>query len=234
MSSGAEFRWRERWAEGLTIVISILLALFADAAWDYRGDRVEEEQLLEGLRTEFVEAADEIANDIAARDQILARTDHLLAARGSADGGPAPDSLQDVVRDLVNWRFYTPVHAVLDDAVESGRLDLIQSREVREAIVAYLQARERLPVFERLERDFVTNELEPYLAPRLALDQVMAEEPDRAALIGQADRLTDLLADDRFGSLLFIRRDRSEQAQIYSRIVERAIRDVRAAVGALQ
>lgn len=63
-------RWRERSLQGLTIVVSILLALLADAAWGYRADRADELLLLEGLRTEFVD-----------------------------------------------WRFYTPVHASLDDVI---------------------------------------------------------------------------------------------------------------------
>lgn len=224
-------RWRDRGAEGLTIVVSILLALLADAAWGYRVDRADERQLLDGLRDEFAEAADEIGNDIAAREEILRRTGELIHARGAPAARPVPDSVRDVVWNLLNWRFYTPVHAILDDAIESGRLDLIRSDAVRRSLMAYLQARDRLPVFEGLERDFVTMQVEPYLGDRLALDRIMDEDADAASVRSEAERFLGLLSDDRFGSLLYLRRDRSDQAQIYSRIVERAIEDVREALG---
>jgi type II secretory pathway pseudopilin PulG len=230
MNRHGERRWRDRGAEGLTIVVSILLALLADAAWGYRNDRADERQLLEALRAEFAEAAEEIANDIAARDQILVRTDRLLEARRGPEGPIVADSLPAIVRDLVNWRFYTPGHAVLEDALESGRLDLIRSRQVRESLMAYRQASDRLPVFESHERSFVTDELEPYLGSRIALDKIMLDERDQDALAGQAEHFSQLLSDDRFGSLLYVRRDRSAEAQIYSRGVERAIRTVREAL----
>lgn len=222
-------RWRDRGAEGLTIVVSILLALLADAAWGYRADRAEERQLLDGLRDEFAEAADEIGNDIAAREEILHHTEAVILARRDPAARPAPDSVRNIVSDLLNWRFYTPIHAVLDDAIASGRVDLIRSRQIRESLMAYLQARDRLPVFDELERDFVTTQMEPFLGARLALDEMM--DADLASTTAEVEHFLELLGDDRFGSLLYFRRDRTEQAQIYSRIVERAIEDVREALG---
>jgi len=224
-------RWRTRAAEGLTIVVSILLALIADAAWDYRSDRVDERALIAALRTEFAEAADEIANDIAARDEILARTEQFLEARQTKVIPLAADSLPAALTDLLNWRFYTPGHAVLEDAVESDRLDLIRSDAVRGELMAYIQARERLPVFEAMERDFVADRMEPYLGAEVALDLAMLGTPDRTLLEPETARLTSLMADPTFGSLLYVRRDRSVQAQLYSRIVQRAIARVREALG---
>jgi len=224
-------RWWSRGAEGLTIIVSILLALLADAAWGYRGDRADERQLLDGLREEFVEAADEIGNDIAARDRILRRTETLIDARRDPAARPGPDSVREFVSDLLDWRFYTPIHAVLDDAIESGRVELIRSRQIRESLMAYLQARDRLPVFDQLERDFVTAQVEPFLGARIALDWIADPEADRASAAREAERFLGLLDDDRFGSLLYLRRSRTEQAQIYGRMVQRAIEDVRVALG---
>jgi hypothetical protein len=226
----ADGRWRTRGAEGLTIVVSILLALLADAGWDYRKDRADERQLIEGLRAEFAHAATEIDNDIRSRSEILARTEALLEVRQDPVEPPPADSIQGIMFDLLNWRFYTPVHAVLEDALQSGRLELIRSDSVRVRLMAYMQARDRLPVFETLERDFVTQRLEPYLSSRVALDYVMDGSTDAAALKREGATLWALLADAEFGSLLYVRGDRSGQAQLYSEMVQREIAAVRRAL----
>lgn len=224
-------RWTARAAEGLTIVVSILLALLADAAWGYRGDRADERYMLAGLRSEFREAANEISNDIDARSEILFRTDQLLEARRSTAFRTAPDSIQAILGDLLNWRFYTPAHAVLNDAIESGRLELIRSNRIREALMAYIQARDRLPVFEILERDFVTERLEPYVGSHVALDVVMSPDAVDPTVEQETARFDSLLDEHDFGSLLYLRRDRSAQAQLYSTIVQRRIEEVLNSLG---
>ncbi len=223
-------RWRDRWAEGATIVVSILLALLADAAWGYWMDRVEERELLTGLQAEFGEAAAEISNDIDAREEIVRHTDLLLAARAGDGPRPPVDSIPVILVDLLNWRFYTPVHAVLDDAVVSGRLDLIRSRVIRESLMTYLQARDRMPVFDQLERDFATAQLEPYLGARVPLDRITGEAGGLTPDSAEAERFFRLLDEDGFGSLLHIRRDRTEQALVYARAVARAIDGARTAL----
>ena len=58
----------------------------------------------------------------------------------------------------------------------------------------------------------------------------MDRDGDREAARAEAERFVTLLTDDEFGSLLYIRRDRSQQARVYSRIVARAIEAVREAL----
>lgn len=63
--------WRRRGAESLTIIVSILLALAAEAAWQCRGDRATEREILAGLRIEFATAEAEIRGDLTSREAIL-------------------------------------------------------------------------------------------------------------------------------------------------------------------
>ena len=219
--------WLRRGAEGLTIIVSILLALAADTAWSYRRDRVEERQLLEGLRTEFAGAAAEVASDLVARAEILRQVETLLQARHDPALAPTPESVPEIVTALIDWRFYTPAHAILDDAMSSGRLDLIRSDEVRMALMSYVQERGRVPVFDELERDFVASRLEPYLASRMALDRLLGASSPPGAVRAESGRVLSLLADDTFGSLLEIRMERTQQASIFARIVREAVADVR-------
>jgi len=187
--------------------------------------------MLAGLRAEFRVAAREIANDMDARSEILLRTDQLLEARQSTAFRTAADSIPALLGDLLNWRFYTPAHAVLNDALESGRLELIRSDSIRRALMAYIQARDRLPVFETLERDFVTERLEPYVGSRVALDAVMSPGVAGSTLDVEASRFDSLLREDHFGSLLYLRRERSDQAQLYSAAVQGRIAEVLNSLG---
>lgn len=218
-------RWMRRGAEVLTIVFSILLALAADAAWSYRGDRAEEGRLLQGLHQEFLEAEREVENDLEARREIL---DRLQLLRGVRSGDLAPpDSVAVLVSALLDWRFYTPAHAVLDDAVSSGRLDLIRSPEIRRALMAYDQQRGRLEVFDARERDFVSEHLEPYLIVRVALDRLLDEPPtpDDAARV-----LSLMGSDEAFAGLVALKQQRTEEASTFSRVVQRHIEDVLASL----
>ena len=212
--------WARRGAEGLTIALSILLALAADAAWDYRGDRADEARLLEGLRAEFRDAEAEMAADLAQRDSILTLVDLALSVR--TGGAVPPSAVPDVVLALLDWRFYTPGHAVFEDALTSGRLDLIRSDEIRLALMGYEQQRRRVEVFDERERAFVADQLEPYLAEHLALDRLT---PD-AMHASEAERLLQLLDDDAFASLISLKRQRTSEAMRFSRIVASRIEGV--------
>jgi len=215
-------------AEALTIVVGILLALAADAGWAWLGDRGDEARLLEGLREEFAQAEQEITADMAARERTVAIADRLLGA--GAEDAVAPGADSPAMDDLMNWRFYTPAHPFLDDALSSGRIELIRSGEVRRAIMAYVQERERIKVFDEQERTFVSDRLEPFMGARLSLDRLRGlRGPD--AVASEVGRLVELTGDPEFRSLLFLRRDRSHMANSYGAGLRNTIRGVRDALG---
>jgi len=206
----------------VTIAFSILLAIAADAAWGYRSDRAEEARLLEALHAEFTDAGAEVQNDLDSRQLMLGRLSFAEEARTGRT--PPPDSLPAIVGALLDWRFYTPAHAVLDDAISSGRLDLIRSDEVRRAIMSYDQERGRLEVFDARERDLVSAQIEPYLARVLPLDRLLSEGGGSG---DEDDRLAALLAsDDVLASLGALKRQRTEEASTFSRVLQRRILSV--------
>ena len=156
------------------IVGSILLALFLDAAWDYRTDRVQEAEYIEGLREEFQANQRELSVDAARRDEMATLTARALLA--TETGGPAleADSARLVIGALLDYRFYSPSEAVLNDLISSGSLSILRSAELRRALMQYLQECERLRVAEERERDFAAGALEPYLVDHLTLSQAQA------------------------------------------------------------
>lgn len=213
-------KWNGRAVEVLTIAASILLALGADAGWDYQRDRADEAELLAGIATEFDEAVDELRTDSLARDAMHRRYQMALAHR-KGEATP-PDSLEAIFVSLLDWRFHTPGHAVLDDALSSGRFQLIRSDSVRTAVMRYQRQRERLEVFEAAEREIVADQVEPYLAGRLALDRLLSPaDPEEVSRFG--DLLRD---DDTFGSLLMLKRQRTRMARVFAGIAAARAEDV--------
>lgn len=190
-------------ADGATIMFGILAALFVDAAWDYRTDRADETEYLASLREEFREAADELASDQRRRAQMREAAATLLAHR-TAGTGPERERTYRLVRDLMDYRFYTPSHPVLEEITSAGRITLIRSDRLRFLLRQYAQERERLAVVEQRDIAFVSERLGPYMAARLRLDRY---EGDDGVDVEQADAqdLTDLLQLREFGSLVYLR-----------------------------
>jgi len=219
--------WRRRGGEGLTIIVSILLALATDAAWDYRGDRATEREILAGLRIEFAEAEAEIRADLSSREEILRWSRRLLAVREGQSAEPPPDSLSEVLLKTIDYRFYTPAHPVLEDILASGRLELLRSDELRGHLMRYIQERDRIGVLDERERVFAANRIEPFLESRVDLAYLALQSDDSARSAREAARFYTAIRETAFGSLLYYRIERTDGAQEFGEILLGVIQDVR-------
>ena len=230
MTQSGSRGWSRYVLEALTIVFSVLFALAIDALWDYRLDRVAEREYLAGLRDEFEASAVELESDKLEREKILRRTEALLARTRGVGDVPA-DSLGPWTASALNYRFFTPVHSVLDDLMSSGNLKLIRSRALRRALLDYEQERQRLAVIEQRERDFLAEQLEPHLARSLPLDDYLTLDVfDNDPVLEPPPAVAPyrrLLDDPTTASLLHLRWERSEGARAFARNVERSIQRVR-------
>jgi hypothetical protein len=208
-------RWRRFVVEVLTIVLGVLLALGADEGRQYLSDRATEREILTALKGEFDADTVEIGSDQANRMAKLDAIERLNGARSGTATMPPPDTLAGNVLWLLNWRYYTARHPVLDDALSTGRFDLIRSNALREALVVFQQERSRIGVTEEQEREFVSRQLQPYLAERLDLEALSSPRtPEQRAQALRA--LPWLLRDKTFGSILFLSRDRTENSHDFA------------------
>lgn len=202
--------------DGATIVVGIVLALLLDQGWRTASDRLEEREAIAGLRAEFETGRSELAADQQARREALVRLERLLAV---ADGGPAvhPDSVAAYTAAMLDYRFYTPSHPVLDDLIASGRLHLLRSDALRYRIMRYLQERDRLAIVEERERRFSADRMEPWLLDHLPLGP--PRTPDDELLWGphvDPESLDDALLDPSFRTLLVLRVERTDIALRFS------------------
>jgi hypothetical protein len=217
-------------AEVLTIVVGVLLALAADAGRQYLADRATEREILAALRVEFAADVREIGADQNRRARKLAAIALLDRERTGDPDDPPPDTLAAAVALSMDWRWYTASHPVLDDVLSTGRLELLRSVDLRRALMDFGQERARLAVIEQGEREFVAREVEPYLASRLDLSGLASpRSPEQRAAAMRA--LPDLLADQTFGSLLYLDRARTESSRDYAAGLLDKVSAVQAALG---
>ncbi len=151
-------------AEGLAVLIGILLAFAIDAAWEERGQRATERELLTAVQNELVDARSGFAENKARLEQVSRRGTEVLRALGTpTPGSISDDSVIVLSRGVSPPPMYYPPRAALDDLTGSGGIALVQSDSVRRAIAAYgrtlshdLQRQELLLELWRVE-------LAPYL-----------------------------------------------------------------------
>jgi hypothetical protein len=127
---------------------------------------------------------------------------------------------------LLNYRFFSPARAVLDDLIDSGNLAIVRSDTVRFALQRYMQQLEQLRVVEQRERDFIADVIEPYVAEAVRLDDLLPvqsyDDPIRAppsSLVGFRARRSD----DTLANLAFMRLERSVTAYRFGRLISRRI-----------
>ena len=192
--------WPRILAEGLVIVVSVLVALGADAWWDGRQDRREEWSRLSAVRVELGDAYASYGDLLAT---IAARTDRIaevLAQTNDYDGNEHRlDSLFFRLGPLTDP---TPPTVALDDAISAGALGLIESAEMRRALARYHAAVERVQGEAEVIRGRFEREL-PLGYEFINLRRQMATSPSEAFDVGLPDiplppRYEELLANRRF------------------------------------
>jgi hypothetical protein len=149
-------------AEFIVISLGVLMALAADAAWDERGESIQEADYLVALRIELAAASDELAEDHRERERTLARADSLVSQfdERTAD----TDAIARWTEDLTfRLRKFAPPSAVLDDLVSTGSLSLLASSNLRFGLMEYRRQRERLAFLEERVLAVTEGELVPFM-----------------------------------------------------------------------
>jgi hypothetical protein len=210
--------------EVTAIVFSILLAFLIEAWWDARGDRARERSYVVKLIGEFDAGRRELATDLRVRGALLDGWVRLLRPPA-----PAGDSVGAIVASLDSYRFYTPVHAVFDDLISSGALNLLRSDTLRVAILAYAQERDRVAGVENTEQQIVTHTIVPYLLEKAEfLPWITPAQRDSLRLGSEPPRRDPhaLLNDPTFRNLLYLRWERGDVTQRYSADLHEVVLEV--------
>jgi hypothetical protein len=211
--------------ELVVIIAGILLALAADAAWDYRQDREEEAAILRALVIEFKNDAAELIEDQAIREERLDLYDALI---NRADGLSISEKAQALKR-LMGRRFYAPNHAVLDDVLTTGRLGLLTSDRLRLLIMSFEHERETqiimegasVDIFEQF-RSLIIGNLD-----LLSLNEGKVGEVRYLQALGEVG-MEAILKDSTFRSLMYLTHRRLLGIHQHGEVLLGIVRDVEA------
>ena len=152
----------------LVIVVGVLLALAAEAAWVERGERIREQAILHDLIEEFRANESRLLVDIDTNVGAQAAGEAWAAAMLGSDA-VSSDSLSSLFFTSHWGARFDPVTGVLRSVIDGGELGTIRDDELRAALAGWLDRAEEA----RLTDVGVTN-MRASLAPVL-----LALEPGR-------------------------------------------------------
>jgi hypothetical protein len=137
MTETQNIPWRRHSIEAAAIVGSILLAFSIDAWWEERGLRVEEQQVLQGLRSEFHYISDVLSGHMSEHLQHLQTLENFLDAAGN---GGVEEARPIVIATLLV--LLTPMTSdlgsgSLDALIGSGRIEILTNRTLRAKLAAW-------------------------------------------------------------------------------------------------
>ena len=164
MNDERDIPWLRISAEAAAIVVSILLAFAIDAWWTNRQIIAEEYDTLTQLRSEYVRnvelLAEKRASHAATEQSMLALLRTISIAQQS--GLDRESVFPDLDKTIIRWTF-DPETGAISGVLESGKLSIIQSDQLRSALAGWpakLQdvIEDEIAVWNFTGRDFV-----PYL-----------------------------------------------------------------------
>ena len=129
--------WKRTTVEAAAIVASILLAFAIDAWWEERGLRIEEQQVLQGLRSEFDSIRDVLSGHMSEHLQHLQTFEDFLDAAGNGgveEAGPIVDAALLVLLTPMTSDLGSGTLAAL---LSSGRIEILSNRTLRAKLAAW-------------------------------------------------------------------------------------------------
>ena len=149
--------------EVVAIVGSILLAFAIDAAWESAREDRQAEELLISLRVEFQAERAEVSRHGERWAEVRAATTRLLEALGD-DAAPAPAVADTLLQRFMTPTTFDPAQGALQALISSGDIDLIENRELRNALTGWSSVVGELSDNEIAMREFLLMVVGPYLA----------------------------------------------------------------------
>jgi len=210
MKSERRSMWLRIVAEGVAIVVSILLAFAIQAWWDGRRDRAEERVALMGLRQEFEKNLAQLDATMAFHEEGVLMSERLLSLSraDSPDSNPvAMDSL--VRRGWIDYGTFNPSQGLLSALVASGDIRLIRNTQLREAIGAWSGMLDDLVEDELIIARDSQERWTPAIHARVPMDYVYALASGRVAEGDRPDYRV-LLGDTLLENYLLQRIDNTE------------------------
>lgn len=173
MASIREIPWPRILAEGIAIVVSILLAFLIQAWWEGRQSSDDERVVLEALYIDLNQKKLRLVQDQRLSETIIETGTKLLAATGDTESSLDQESLDELIGNLL-W--YNPESnwdsAPMNSLLMGGDMSLIGNTTLIQKLASLQVTMNRARLIMRVDANFHENRLMPYLAENADLVQI--------------------------------------------------------------
>ena len=128
--------WKRVIVEGLTILVSILLAFAIDAWWANSVDRSEEQRILISLRQELESNVSKFKQGLVLREAVAEAAFEILEVAEGVKPIPEAEYLDRLIGSLNWWHSSAPAVGALRTISESGKLSLVTDESLRSDIAS--------------------------------------------------------------------------------------------------
>jgi hypothetical protein len=204
MKNTRDIPWIRLFSEATAIVVSILLAFSIEAWWEGRQLAEEEQSALLQLRSEFirnVEILEDKRNNHVAVEQSMLTLLQYITDRKAEDLSQAT-VLNDLDKAIIRWTFEAET-SVLSSLIGSGKLSIIQSDMLRNALGGWPAKIQDVVEDEMAIWNFTGSDFVPYLYDKSSFRTMYnSNEPTRQVGVGPyATDVEEILADRMFENL---------------------------------
>jgi hypothetical protein len=214
MSTNDSIPWKRTSAEGVTIVISIVLAFAIDAWWDERQERRDELEILDRLQAELsvnIERIDRVGVFRTLKIEYAVDLFDLIG-EAQAQGDDTIDVPIMMLMHLADSSTFEADIPVLEGLIRSGRLEIVEDQNVLAAVAMWESGLRNYTEVAIRERQNTDNRFLPALYARGDVAQVLMRLDGSAALRAEPDPhdVTTLHIDNQLKALVA---ERTENAR---------------------
>lgn len=124
--------------EGIVIVLSILLAFGIDAMWAQHQDRLEEQEVLASLESDFAANLVSVDRIIEVYELSAGRIERLISLSPEEIRALSQKEVSEIMLSTANPWTFDPVRGTVDTLVYGGRLAILENPELRKSLVTFL------------------------------------------------------------------------------------------------
>jgi len=158
--------------EILLVVIEILIALQVNSWHQHLLDQREAENIKANLHEEFTENRALLNTSRNQFKKSIASGLVLINLVGASRSELEKHNLDSLFYFTFESASYLPSDNSLQDILQSGRLDLISDKALRENLLFWSASMKRLKNTDKISLGWVTNHMIPYLLPHMSLREM--------------------------------------------------------------
>jgi hypothetical protein len=205
MADTQKIPWKRIAVEASAIVASILLAFAIDAWWSARQLHLDEQHILRQLEAEFEANTTLLAERRRNHVEILEAIELVLSITGPEIEKATAETpeVRAAIDRMTRWWTYDPQMGVLSGLTQSGRLSIISSDPLRNALASWPSRVRDLVEDEIFAQQMTANQIDPYLNETVSMRNVVRQSSVGAGRF-PAD-LAGLLTDQKFENLVHLK-----------------------------